>query len=357
MTTRTLIVVGGAVGADDGTEAPRRDYAVLAERLGADILQPDAGASAGRTRGGIALAHRAARRANQYDVIYCDSEHIGLPLAALLRGSGAPRLVVLAHYLTPLRKRLLLRLFGRRIDRLIVHTEPQAARARAAGFDPARVIVAPYQVDAAFWRRASSRPVCIASAGREFRDYLTLMRAVTGLSVEVRIAAGSHWSSRRSTFAPADIPSNVSVASRSYAELRDLYATAHFVVVPLLDVDFQAGIITILEAMSMGKAVIVSRTRGQTGVVSGALMRAGELQDIGEDAWPEPTGLYVPPRDAESMRAAIQYLLARPDLTRRMGAAGRAHVEARFSVERFAERLASIIEPGGRATRTMAEVS
>jgi hypothetical protein len=39
-------------------------------------------------------------------------------------------------------------------------------------------------------------------------------------------------------------------------------ARSSVVVVPLFDVDFHAGITTILEAMAMGKAVIVTHSMG-----------------------------------------------------------------------------------------------
>lgn len=349
---RTLIVIGDAATdtAENGGVAPRRDYTALAERLHADIV--DAAVlrrRRGRMLDGIALARAAAARASAYDNVYCDSEHIGIPLAFLLgRRSTSPRLTMIAHYLTPLKKRMLIRALRVQgsIDAVIVHTRAQATRALALGFSESQVDQVPYQVDADFWTPDSSAPLShIASAGQEFRDYLTLMRAVEGMPLDVEIAAGSHWSTRRKNFGDADTPANVTVRRRPYVELRSMYAAAHFVVVPLHDVDFQAGIITILEAMAMGKAVVVSRTRGQTGTVTGPLMREGDLQDIGEHAWHEATGIYVPPGDPASLQAAIKYLRDRPDLALRMGAAARAHVEAALSLDHFVDRVSLLIAP------------
>ena len=202
----------------------------------------------------------------------------------------------------------------------------------------------PYQADGEFWRPTAGREhALVASAGQEFRDYLTLLRAVDGLPAEVRIARGSNWSTRTANFTDADVPSNTTVRWHNYLELRDLYAQARCVVMPLHDVAFQAGISTVLEAMAMGKCVIVSRTAGLTGVVTGRLMSDGILHEIGEDAWTEPTGIYVPPGDATAMRDAITYVLERPDEAARMGAAGRRHVEAQFTLPQFAERIARMI--------------
>jgi glycosyltransferase involved in cell wall biosynthesis len=351
MPSRTLLVIGDA--RDDpgsGQARPRPDYEVLQVRLGADILHAgELPRPMGRARAGIALARMAAARADAYDAIYCDSEHIGMPLAFLLRRRPAgPRLTMIAHYLTPVKKRALIRALGlqHRIDGIALHSPAQVARARTMGFRPDQIHHIPYQVDAAFWRPQVGSPAdYVASAGQEFRDYRTLIRAAVGLPVDVRIAAGSYWSTRRKNFREDEIPANVRIGRLPYPELRAQYAGARFAVVPLHNVDFQAGIITILESMAMGKAVVVSRTDGQTGVISGPLMDGDVLRDIGEHAWPEQTGIYVPPGDVASLRNAIDYLLDRPEIAQRMGAAARRHVEAELSLDHFVERMASVIAP------------
>lgn len=348
MAARTLVVIGDEL-APRSPHAPRRDYQELAARLGADVLHAgDLPSAAGRGRGGIALARAAAKRAGTYENVYCDSEHIGLPLAFLLRNRPTPRLAMIAHYLTPPKKQMLIRALRlqRRIDMLALHSAAQVARARTIGFRPHQLALVPYQVDATFWQPdAGAPPAHIASAGQEFRDYRTLLDAVRGLDTHVRIAAGSLWSTRKKNFVAADIPENVAVGRLQYPGLRAMYAAAHFVVVPLHDVDFQAGIITILEAMSMAKGVIVSRTAGQTGAVSGPLVRNGEFLEIGEHSWPERTGLFVQPGDVASLRHAIEHLRAHPDQARAMGEAARRHVEAEFTVEHFVERMAALIDP------------
>jgi glycosyltransferase involved in cell wall biosynthesis len=76
----------------------------------------------------------------------------------------------------------------------------------------------------------------------------------------------------------------------------------------------------------MGKAVIVTRTRGQADVV-----RHGE------------TGLYVPPGEPAPLRAAVRHLLDNPDEAERMGWAGRAAVEARHTLDRWVADVAGIV--------------
>jgi glycosyltransferase involved in cell wall biosynthesis len=166
----------------------------------------------------------------------------------------------------------------------------------------------------------------ICSVGLEFRDYATLCDAVDGLDVDVVIAAGSRWSKRPDLITGKPLPANVTVCTLDFVDLRDLYAEAQFVVMPLFETDFQAGVTTLLEAMAMGKAVVCSSTTGQTDVIT-----EGE------------TGLYAPPGDAPALRAAITKMLDNPDLVSAMGRRARAEAEERFDIERYARGLAHTV--------------
>ena len=95
---------------------------------------------------------------------------------------------------------------------------------------------------------------------------------------------------------------------------------------PLEDVEFQAGVTAILEAMAMERAVLCSRISGQTDVIV-----EGE------------SGRYVPPGDVAALRAAIMDLLANPDETVRLGQVGRRLVERELSLDRYVERLSALV--------------
>src|SRR5262249_13347504 len=145
------------------------------------------------------------------------------------------------------------------IDRIAVHARRQLELAMdELGIPADRLAFVPFRVDTEFWRPQpipEERLVC--SAGLEVRDYPLLLQAVDRLDARVVIGAASHWSRRRNSAADAQLPANVEVDAFDYRALRDLYARAAVVVVPLQAVDFQAGVTTILEAMAMGKPVIV----------------------------------------------------------------------------------------------------
>src|SRR5207249_9412049 len=107
------------------------------------------------------------------------------------------------------------------ISCIALHSHQQYERAiHELGVPSERLALIPYQVDADFWRAevgAEERLVC--SAGLEFRDYPTLVRAVEGLDVQVVIGAASRWSKRRDTTADRPLPSNVHVSAFDYAAM------------------------------------------------------------------------------------------------------------------------------------------
>ncbi|MFT3925207.1 MAG: glycosyltransferase family 4 protein [Myxococcales bacterium] len=144
--------------------------------------------------------------------------------------------------------------------------------------------------------------------------------------LKVKLAAASPWSKHTSEVQNRTLPAHVDARRYEYGELRDLYAESSFVVVPLYENDFQAGITTILEAMAMGKAVLVTGTIGQTDAI--------------EDG---QNGLYVAPGSVEGWRAAIERLRTDAALRTRLGRAARRWLEENATLERWALELAAAV--------------
>ena len=374
---RALMLVTGTVALEreDDIAAghhPRKDYFELAAALNADMLDHRSlptgrwGTLLRRCLGASTLlAWQGFRRRGRYALLYSDSEAIGIPLALLLKLARDRRPhMMIGHVLTPLKKALVVRALRlhTHIRWTICHASYQErAAVDRLGMPAARVAPLPYQVDERGWRPAPPPPPgeaamsatpMIATAGLERRDYVTLVAAMEGLPARLVIAAASHWSRRRDGLGDRPLPDNVRVEALDYARLRDLYAASAFVVVPLEDVDFQAGITTILEAMAMGKAVIVSHTLGQDDVVIDrrAVTRGSPPRVIssrfvslfGRRAGYGPTGLYVPPGDVEALRRAIRYLLDHPTVAATLGENGRRLIEEVMGLDAFVARVAAL---------------
>jgi glycosyltransferase involved in cell wall biosynthesis len=149
---------------------------------------------------------------------------------------------------------------------------------------------------------------------------------VKDLDVHLVIAAASPWSKRTEGVATRTIPSNVTVRKFTQYELRQLYADSCFMVMPLENVNFQAGVTAILECLAMGKAVICSRVPGQTDVVV-----EGE------------NGRYVPPGDPSTLGTEIRRLLSRPEEAVRLGANGRKLVECQMNLDLYVQTLTDFL--------------
>lgn len=83
----------------------------------------------------------------------------------------------------------------------------------------------------------------------------------------------------------------------------------------------------LIEAMALGRPLIAPREGGPLEIV------------VDGD-----TGILVPPRDPSALAAAIDRLIADPELRRRMGAAGRARVEAVFDIRHHVAAMEAIFD-------------
>jgi glycosyltransferase involved in cell wall biosynthesis len=324
---------------------PTMDYYALQRELGADLVDY-AALDAERhplvraaRKGGrdAALAMLGYVRRRRYDVIFSNGENVSIPLATLFKGvRKRPGHVLIGHHLSPKKKKPFFRALHKQMDAVFVYAETQRRYAvEQLGIPEGKVHLIPFHADHRFYRPtpAAARDM-ICSAGLEWRDYPTFIEAVRGLDVEVCLAAASPWSKHKNETQNRDLPPNVSARRYSYAELRQLYAEARFVVVPLYENDFQAGVTTLLEAMAMGKAVIVTQTTGQRDVVEHGV-----------------NGLYVPPGDVQALRKAIVQLRECPELAAELGSNAHRTIEERMTLDHW---VAAIARQARAAARTPA---
>jgi glycosyltransferase involved in cell wall biosynthesis len=109
----------------------------------------------------------------------------------------------------------------------------------------------------------------------------------------------------------------------SSLQLRQRYAQAQFVVLPVYDTVFSAGSTVVMEAGCMGRAVIATRSRGITDYVIDGV-----------------TGILVEPDDPIALREAICHLLDQPEEARRLGQNARQRIEAEHNLDIYVECMA-----------------
>jgi glycosyltransferase involved in cell wall biosynthesis len=356
MSKRIVLTVSGVIAADireqiASGKRPRADYLELARRVNADLLDYAAARTiAGRIGavfqrlGGpnLVLAYACWKIRRSYQAIVTDGEQIGLPLATLLKFTPGkrPRHLMIVHVISEPKKTVFLDWLGVQstIDRFITYSRWQQRFIEERWkLGRSRVLWTPFMVDQEFFAPErvtvgshARRQIC--AVGLERRDYETLLRAVEGLDVHVVIAAASPWAKRAEGVATArTIPGNVTVQKFTQYELRQLYADSSFMVMPLENVNFQAGVTAILECLAMGKTVICRRVPGQTDVV------------VEGD-----NGRYVPPGDPVILRTEINRLLSQPEEAARLGANGRKLVEGEMSLDLYVERLTGFLQEAVR---------
>jgi glycosyltransferase involved in cell wall biosynthesis len=319
---------------------PRVEYLELGRRIGAEVIDYDAidvsSSSAVRwlarrmgDRWGLALL--GVLRRHEFGDIYVTGEDVGLPLALMLLGlRWRGRLTVVVHNADTRKRRLLFRLLNPAFTRLIcLGSAQEHILTDVIRVSPEKVHFLQIWLDHMFYRPQPSKLGDYAlSVGMEGRDYPTLCAAAAGLPRHFHII-GSGFSPGIG-FSPAsgiEARGNVTVGTGySSTELRALYAAARLVIVPLRTLTYAAGVTAVIEAMAMGKAVIVSDSPG--------------IRDYVTDG---VSGRVVPVGDVEALRAAIQELW---DDTLRLTAIGRnnrTRIEREINTDRYVEEVSALM--------------
>lgn len=146
----------------------------------------------------------------------------------------------------------------------------------------------PLQTDPAYLQKpANNNEGFILTAGRTCRDYETFLDAVRKINYKV-IMVVSPWN-----IDMRKVPENVYVNfDISMAQLTELMMKSAVVVVPLQDKRISIGQSVFLQAMAMGKPVVVTKTAGTVDYIE-------HLEN----------GMLVSPKDSNEMRVAIQFLM------------------------------------------------
>ena len=342
--TRTLILLAKGPNADVARQAergeiPRIEYVELAREIGATILDfHDVDASKhpivarARARGKLwGLAALGMTKRRDFDQFYVTGEDIGMPFGMMMKAArDLGRITMVVHQANTPKRRFILRAIGHAVYRnVIVLAERQREILTSViGYPALKVHRFDQWLDARFYApRDVAADGYVFSCGRESRDYPLLQRAAGTLPHRFRVVA-SGWAPHAGFSAAENIrgTGNLELLSKlSYEELRDAYARASLVVVPLDRVDYAAGVTGICEAMAMGKAVVTTDSPG-----------------IRDYVLPGTSGLVVPIGDAAALARAIDELVRDPARRAAMGVHNRAWVERVMNLDRYVERVGGL---------------
>jgi glycosyltransferase involved in cell wall biosynthesis len=239
---------------------------------------------------------RAARRVDA-DLLHAH----WLPAGWVASRSGKPYVVQVWGTDVELARRApwLVRGVLRRAKLVIAASTALAQAASLLGARDVRVIPSGVDLPAEIGPEADPPEILYAGRLSEEKGVLELVEATRGMRL---VVAGDGPLRARVPAARGFVPND---------ELQGLYARAAVVTCPSRREGFG---VACLEAMAHGRPVVATRVGG--------------LRDLVVDG---ETGLVVPPRDPEALRAALRRLIADPDLRRRLGAAGRQRARERFS--------------------------
>jgi glycosyltransferase involved in cell wall biosynthesis len=162
--------------------------------------------------------------------------------------------------------------------------------------------------------------------GLEKRDYRILAKATSDLNLDVKISGFSQDVRALAKSFPPVLPANMSRRYYEWTELVQLYRDANIVVVSLFESIDSAGVTTLLEAMSCGRPVISTRTKGL----------ADYLQ------MPE-TVITIKPGDLAGLRQAIDHLLNNPQIAEKQGKQAYELATADHNSEKHVEHITRLI--------------
>lgn len=316
-------------------ESPRQDFLELARALDAEILSfSDISRGSWFTRllqkwagNAVALAWLGFVRGGTF--YFVTAENTALPLAMLLKFRSGTTLVFIGHRLTTPIKSWMVKISRpfNEISAILCYSRQQVQFAGRLGFPAEKVHHVAFQVDEKFFSPLDKFEPGkgVVSVGRELRDYPTLFQAMEETEIPVTVVASSPWSKREDQTRQRAIPGNVALRKGlSSAELRELYREAAVVAVPLMNVDWPAGVTSLFEAQACGRPVIVSASEGIL------------------DSLDAGAALTVPCGDPKALREAVMHLIDNPDEAASIAVTGLKSVLRARTLDQFVTRITDI---------------
>ena len=293
---------------------------------------------AGGYGGDFSTVLGSLRRANSADVVFSTVDTVGIPLVLLRRaGRLRPPLVYVAiglpERLAKLRSERMRRLYASALGScasVVAYSQHEADELRGwlarYGFSPPVAFV-PFGVDPdAFSPQPGPATVDVVSVGIDpHRDFALLLRVASRVP-EVSFRIVTSRDHRRGLASP---PENVVVETDlPFAEMRRRLVEARVVALPVRENSYSGATTVLLQAMALGKPVVVTRTNA---IATGYGLVDGENCRL------------VAPGDDEGFERALTGVLKGEFHARALGASARAAVERELTWDRYVDRLEALL--------------
>jgi glycosyltransferase involved in cell wall biosynthesis len=288
--------------------------------------------------GDFATALASRREANRADVVLSTVDTVGIPLMLLQRtGLLRPPLVYTAiglpERLEQLRSERMRRLYARALAgcaSVIAYSEHEVDELRAflARYEEAADLhFVPFGVDErAFALSVAQRSVDVVMAGADPHRDVDLF---VGLAAEMPNRSFRLVTTEDRARVLAPLPPNLEVeAEIPFEAMKQRLEGARVIALPVLDNSYSGATTVLLQAMALGKPVVVTRTKA---IGTGYGLVDGENCRL------------VEPRDRDAFARALAGVLRDEWHARSLGARARKTVEAGLTWDRYVDRIEAIL--------------
>jgi len=291
--------------------------------------------------GDFATVLACRRRLNDADVVFSTVDTVGIPLA-LLASRGRIRTPIvyaaigLPERLTKLRTARARHMFldaYRRLHTIVAYGRGEVDALREwLGEGGPQVSFVPFGVDPTYFRPQAgvTADTDIVSIGADPRRdhglFLALARAHPEWSFRLVLTSDAAHSLG---VVPGNVTREVDIA---FDDVRDRLARARTVVLPVQENSYSGATTVLLQAMAMGKPVVVSRT---------AAIATGYHLEDGVNC------RLVAPGDLDELEAGVRRLLADESQAASLGARARETVERSLTWSRYVDTVSGLLSAAG----------
>ena len=297
--------------------------------------------------GDFATVFGSLGSANRADVVFSTVDTVGIPLVLARRAGRLRRPLVYAaiglpERLAQLRSERIRDLYAQALARcasILAYSEREAGELEAWLAERGRrvpVSFVPFGVDTDAFRPTAEPPMRdVVSVGADpLRDFPLLLEVARSLpETSFSMVAGPD-----NAPAPRDVPPNVSVeVDLPFDEMKRRLEEARVVALPVHENTYSGATTVLLQAMALGKPVVVSRT---SAIATGYGLVDGDNCRL------------VPPGDADAFARSLRDVLCDDMHARALGANAHTTVERSLTWDRYVDRIEAALAAAAASARS-----